>query len=182
MEACSTSCHTHHHATPLLTRQPSSRHTAHHAAPTLPHSHAHTHATRHTPHAPARHIPSNIPHHAAARHQASGVLDLSQTLPGLSRPTLLALLHFIYTGRVGGSAEGGGAGGDADVEHMAPQLALELLPPASALLLDELKSLCEGAPPPPPFLYDAANSLLTARSILSSPQQACSKQPERVAP
>ena len=98
-------------------------------------------------------------------HQASGVLDLSQTLPGLSRPSLLALLRFIYTGRVDGgagcgdagsgvgSSAGGGAGGgagghvggDADVECMAPQLALELLPPASALLLDELKSLCEGA-------------------------------------
>ena len=45
--------------------------------------------------------------------QASGVLDLSQTLPGLSRPSLLALLHFIYTGRVGGGAEGGGTGGGA---------------------------------------------------------------------
>ena len=77
------------------------------------------------------------------------MLDLSQTLPGLSRPTLLALLHFIYTGRVGGGVEGGGAGGDAGVEHMAPQLALELLRPASALLLDELKSLCEGAPSSP---------------------------------
>ena len=40
---------------------------------------------------------------------------------------------------------GSGAGGDAEGEHMAPQLALELLPPASVLLLDELKSLCEGA-------------------------------------
>jgi len=104
-------------------------------------------------------------HFADARHvEASGVLDLSQTLPGLSRPSLLALLHFIYTGRVGGGAEGGGTGGDASgdaggdagggagggaseveqtVEQMEPQLALDLLPPASALLLDELKSLCE---------------------------------------
>ena len=35
------------------------------------------------------------------------------------------------------------------VEQMEPQLALDLLPPASALLLDELKSLCEGVPPSP---------------------------------
>ena len=157
--------HTYYGGVLDLMPHPSSRATPSHATTLIsPHRSSrstHTHTHTHTPHAPARHIPSNIPHHAAARHQASGVLDLSQTLPGLSRPTLLALLHFIYTGRVGGGVEGGGAGGDAgggagggaggdaDVEHMAPQLALELLRPASALLLDELKSLCEGAPSSP---------------------------------
>eukprot|EP00908_Phaeocystis_cordata_P022990 Transcript_5420.p3 GENE.Transcript_5420~~Transcript_5420.p3 ORF type:complete len:149 (+),score=68.45 Transcript_5420:98-544(+) len=68
----------------------------------------------------------------------SGVLDLSHTLPGLSRPSLLALLRFVYAGHVRHPA-----GGAADVERVEPQCALELLRPATALLLDELKGLCE---------------------------------------
>ena len=105
----------------------------------------------------------------------SGVLDLSHTLPGLSRPSLLALLRFVYAGQAPPApcaactpvAAGTRpvrppqpapphkpkytrrrhvrhpAGGAADVERVEPQCALELLRPATALLLDELKGLCE---------------------------------------
>ena len=68
------------------------------------------------------------------------IIDL--TAYSISLAELHLLLRFIYSGRVT-SADHGGAGDGGDLTNMAASDALALIPHAAALLMDDLKRLCE---------------------------------------
>ena len=86
---------------------------------------------------------------AAAAAEGVAVVDLRPY--GIRAREMRALLHYLYVGRVMGHERERGEGGArqeeeeprADLHAMEPSLALALLPHASALLMDDLKRLCE---------------------------------------
>ncbi len=62
---------------------------------------------------------------------------------GISLAELRLLLRFIYCGQITSTDDEHGADGGGDLAHLPPSDALALIPHASALLMDDLKRLCE---------------------------------------